>query len=271
MFTTVPSREPLLVSPLGSNLSHFGKLTLFLYAAVYEVGAFFGAVLSFFIGDRLGRLNMMWIGAVWMIVGTVIAVTAFGPHWGFGQFIISRVVSGVGTGMLTATIPSWVAECSKSHNRGFLICMEASTVAVGTVIAYWVDYGCAQVDSSFSWRFPIALQSVFAFVVIWGALTMPQSPRWLVAHGQDEQALRVIAALNGTTMDHPAALEQRRIILESVNATLMSKASAKDLLQSGKKQNLRRMIIGASSQVHQQLGGCNAVIYYATILFENQM
>lgn len=51
----------------------------------------------------------------------------------------------------------------------------------------------------------------------------------------------------------------------------MAKAGPKDLLVQGKKQNLRRMLIGASSQVFQQLGGCNAVIYYATILFENQM
>lgn len=89
----------------------------------------------------------MWIGAIWMIVGTVIACLTFGPHWGFGQFIIARVISGVGTGMLTATIPSWVAECSKAHNRGFLICSEASTVAVGTVIAYWTNYGCVSAST----------------------------------------------------------------------------------------------------------------------------
>lgn len=47
--------------------------------------------------------------------------------------------------------------------------------------------------------------------------------------------------------------------------------SFKDLLLGGKSQNLRRTLIGASSQAFQQLGGCNAVIYYSTILFENQM
>jgi len=239
--------------------------------AVYEAGAFGGAVLSFFIGDRLGRLKMMWIGAIWMIVGTVIACASYGDHWGFGQFIIARVVSGVGTGMLTATIPSWVAECSKAHNRGFLICSEASTVAVGTVIAYWINYGCNQVNSSFSWRFPIALQALFSFFVIWGSLVMPQSPRWLLSHGHMDEGLKVIAALAGTSMDHPRALQQRAYIMESINATRQAKASAKDMLVGGKKQNLRRMVIGASSQVHQQLGGCNAVIYYATILFEEQI
>lgn len=41
-------------------------------------------------------------------------------------------------GLNTATIPSWQAECSKSHNRGLLLCIEASTIAFGTVIAYWI-------------------------------------------------------------------------------------------------------------------------------------
>lgn len=114
-------------------------------------------------------------------------------------------------GMNTATIPSWVAECSKAHNRGFLVCIEASTVAVGTVIAYWVDYGCAQVESSFSWRFPVALQIFFALFVVVGALTMPQSPRWLITHGYDEEGLRVIAALAGSSTEDPLVMEQKRM------------------------------------------------------------
>ena len=91
-----------------------------------------------------------------MIIGTLISVTSFGPGdtsgrgnvGGFVQFIISRVVTGIGNGMNTATVPIWLAESSKAKNRGFLICMEASTVAVGTVIAYWIDFGLSFVDVS---------------------------------------------------------------------------------------------------------------------------
>jgi MFS family permease len=102
----------------------------------------------------MGRRRMMLLGALVMIIGTVISVAAFGPGvsngnvGGFVQFIIGRVVTGLGNGANTATIPSWVAESSKAHNRGFLICIEASTVAVGTVIAYWMDFGLSYVDVS---------------------------------------------------------------------------------------------------------------------------
>lgn len=130
----------------------------------YEVGCFLGALAAYFVGERLGRRKMMLSGAVIMIIGTIIQVTAFGP--GLTQFIVGRVsnspiaqlgivayfgeqvITGVGNGANTATIPSWVAETSKAHNRGFLICMEASTVAVGTVLAYWVDFGLSFINVS---------------------------------------------------------------------------------------------------------------------------
>jgi len=48
-------------------------------------------------------------------------------------------------------------------------------------------------------------------------------------------------------------------------------ARNRDILKGGKNQHLRRALVGASTQLFQQLGGCNAVIYYSTVLFENQI
>ncbi|WWC65176.1 uncharacterized protein I303_107790 [Kwoniella dejecticola CBS 10117] len=246
----------------------------------YEVGCFIGALIAFFIGDKMGRRRMMFGGAVVMIVGTVISVTAFGPGdtsgrgnvGGFVQFIVGRVITGFGNGANTATIPSWVAETSKAHNRGFLICMEASTVAVGTVIAYWIDFGLSFVDSSVSWRFPIAMQILFALILIGGVAVLPESPRWLIAHGRPEEGLRVIAALDARSIDDPVSVADHKKIVDALQAQASVKANkTRDLLKMGKQQHFRRALVGASTQLFQQIGGCNAVIYYSTVLFENQI
>lgn len=77
---------------------------------------------------------------------------------GNGEPVISRLIFleilrlTKHKGLNTATIPSWQAECSKPHNRGLLLCIEASTIAFGTVIAYWIvrsilvpsDFNCCQ-------------------------------------------------------------------------------------------------------------------------------
>ncbi|WWC72735.1 uncharacterized protein I206_106699 [Kwoniella pini CBS 10737] len=246
----------------------------------YEVGCFFGALIAFFIGDKMGRRKMMFGGAVVMIIGTIISVTSFGPGdtsgrgnvGGFVQFIVGRVITGFGNGANTATIPSWVAETSKAHNRGFLICMEASTVAVGTVIAYWIDFGLSFVDSSVSWRFPIAMQILFAMILIGGVAVLPESPRWLIAHGRPDEGLRVIAALDARSIDDPVSVADHKKIVDALQAQMAAKSNkTRDLLKMGKQQHFRRALVGASTQLFQQIGGCNAVIYYSTVLFENQI
>lgn len=247
--------------------------------AVYEVGCFFGAMGAFIIGERMGRRRMMLLGGLIMIIGTIITVTAFGPGdssgkgnvGGFVQFIIGRVVTGLGNGANTATVPSWIAETSKAHNRGFLICMEASTVAVGTVIAYWLDFGLSYVDTSVSWRFPIAFQIFFAIILMSGVLVLPESPRWLLRHGYDAEATRVLAALENRTVDDEIAVEAKTRLAHSLEAQENMSTGARALFIQGKNQNMTRMLVGASTQLFQQIGGCNAVIYYSTILFRNQI
>jgi sugar porter (SP) family MFS transporter len=246
--------------------------------ACYEVGCFFGALVAYFIGERFGRRKMMLGGGYVMVIGTIITVTAFGPGeprgnvGGFVQFIVGRVITGLGNGANTATIPSWVAESSKAHNRGFLICIEASTVAVGTVIAYWLDFGLSYTDSSVSWRFPIAFQIFFAFILITGVTVLPESPRWLMAHGRDHEAQKVVAALAGVSFDDPVAIAEKNKMADALAAMDSTRAARKsDILKGGKNQHLRRALVGASTQLFQQLGGCNAVIYYSTILFQDSI
>ncbi len=143
--------------------------------------------------------------------------------------------------------------------------------------AYWLDYGLSYVDTSVSWRFPTAFQIVFAVILIVGVAYLPESPHWLLAHSEqhpeyEEQALRICAALNGVGIADPATLAQKNLILDGIHARRRAKVqSSMELLSRGKKQHLRRALIGSSTQIFQQLGGCNAVIYYSTILFENQI
>ncbi|CAK9783331.1 hypothetical protein CC85DRAFT_268494 [Cutaneotrichosporon oleaginosum] len=263
----------------GPNDVHTGTIQGAV-TSCYEVGCFFGAMFAYFVGERAGRRRMMLGGAVVMIIGAIITTITFGPGdpsgrgnvGGFVQFFVGRVITGLGNGANTATIPTWIAESSKAHNRGFLICMEASTVAVGTVIAYWLNFGLSYVDKDgVSWRFPIAFQIFFALLLIIGVLGLPESPRWLLLHNYDDEAQRVIAALAGEEFDSEKTIADKVRMTEAIEAQIQAQAKRSDILKQGKKQNLTRTLVGASTQLFQQLGGCNAVIYYSTILFKNQI
>ncbi|KAI0201164.1 general substrate transporter [Astrocystis sublimbata] len=239
--------------------------------SIYAVGCFFGALFILTFGDKLGRRKAIFLGAITMIIGVVIQISSVPPnHGATAQFIIGRFITGMGNGINTSTIPIWQAECSHSHNRGKLICIEGGNVAIGTLIAYWLDYGASYGPHKFVWRFPIAFQIVFAVAVLILMIDLPESPRWLLSHDRTEEAKEILAALNGETRTDPALNTQLGNLRAAVVASgqLDNKTKVSDLFTGGPTQHFRRMILGFSSQMFQQLSGCNAVIYYFPILFQ---
>ncbi|KAI8626921.1 sugar porter family MFS transporter [Xylariaceae sp. FL1651] len=239
--------------------------------SIYEIGCLIGAIFILFVGDQLGRRRAMIMGGIIMIIGTIIQVTAYPSHAPLAQFIVGRIVTGVGNGINTSTIPTYQAECSKTSNRGLLICIQGGTIAFGTLIAYWIDYGASYGSPDLVWRFPIAFQIVFGIIVSACMIWLPESPRWLLTHERYEEANKVIAGLRGYEVDSHETSVERDIILDSIRASGVFGGKStpfKALLTNGKTQHFRRMLLGASSQFMQQVGGCNAVIYFFPILCE---
>ena len=140
-------------------------------------------------------------------------------------------------------------------------------IATGTVIAYWVDFGLSYIDTSLSWRLPIGLQIIFAVILIFGTLYLPESPRYLLSTRQYVEGENVVAALSALPTDHEDTQLQKRVIVEALES--IGQLEIKHVLTGGPSQHLRRTLVGASSQLFQQIGGCNAVIYFAYVYFRS--
>lgn len=242
--------------------------------SIYAVGCFLGALFILMFGDRLGRRKSIFLGASIMIIGVIIQIASVPPNSGAtAQFIIGRLITGVGNGINTSTVPTYQAECCPAHNRGKLICIEGGNVAVGSMIAYWIDYGCTYGPHAFVWRFPIAFQCAFAITILVMMLRLPESPRWLLSHGRTDEAVTVLAALQDKQRHHDDVQDQMTFILDAIRATGQEGGNTpiREIFTNGKTQHLRRMLLGAGSQCMQQLSGCNAVIYYFPILFQSSI
>ncbi|KAI1435805.1 general substrate transporter [Xylaria sp. CBS 124048] len=252
--------------PTRNNSTIQGVVT-----AVYDLGCLFGAMFILATGDRIGRRRAIIGGGIVMIIGTLIQITAFPGHSPTAQFIIGRIITGMGNGINTSTIPTYQAECSKTSNRGLLLCIQGGIIAFGTLIAYWIDYGCSYGPEGLVWRFPIAFQITFGIVLSTAMFWLPESPRWLLTHDRHEEASQVISAIRGYEIDSQETRAETGIILDSIKASGVFGGKStpfKALFTNGKTQHFRRMLIGASSQFMQQVGGCNAVIYFFPILCE---
>ena len=242
--------------------------------SIYAVGCFFGALFILLFGDKLGRRKCIFMGATVMIIGVIIQIASVPPSSGAtAQFIIGRFITGIGNGINTSTVPTYQAECCPAHNRGKLICIEGGNVAVGSMIAYWIDYGCTYGPHAFVWRFPIAFQCAFALTILVMMMRLPESPRWLLSHGRHDDAVTVLAALQDKQRHHDDVQSQMTYILDAIKASGADSGVTpiKEVFTNGKSQHLRRMLLGAGSQCMQQLSGCNAVIYYFPILFETSI
>lgn len=139
-----------------------------------------------------------------------------------------------------------------------------------------VDFGLSFVPTSLNWRLPIALQVIFAIALFIGVWFLPDcaplpspilfvgsiahcpdfllAPRWLLHQGHHAEAQRVVASLTDDTYDSEATLLQTRIIMQSIQMSHeLGSVSKRNMFTNGPTQHFRRMAIGASSQIMQQI------------------
>ncbi|KAJ5973247.1 hypothetical protein N7481_010457 [Penicillium waksmanii] len=230
--------------------------------AAYNLGCFLGSLFTIFVGNSLGRRKTIFFGSIIMTVGALLQCTSYT----LPQFLIGRIVTGWGNGMSTSTVPTWQSETASAHARGKLVMIEGMLITAGITTSYWINYGMTWIgEKEVAWRFPVAFQIVFASI-IWGTvLNLPESPRWLVMKGRDDDALEVLEALNGKSREDIFIKSE----FESVKLTVleMSRGSYKSLFQMTEYREFHRVALAYIIQVFQQISGINLITYYAPILF----
>ncbi|KAF9040276.1 general substrate transporter [Hymenopellis radicata] len=238
--------------------------------AIYEIGCAMGALFIFFYGEIFGRRRGILWGMIILAIGAILQFMSYG----LPQLIVGRVVTGVGNGMTTSTIPVWHSETSKSHNRGRNVCIELGVNIFGVMLAYWVDYGLRNNLTGYQWRLPLSLQVVFALITIFFVCFLPESPRWLASQGRVEEAREVIYMLETTeeTKRAKATDVQLEFILEAIRIERAAGTSSfKDCFRNGNQRFFHRVLLGCGSQMMQQVSGINLITYYAPVIFQKSV
>ncbi|KAM3538773.1 hypothetical protein ARSEF1564_008316 [Beauveria bassiana] len=244
--------------PLYQQRSTYQGITV----AAYNLGCFLGAIITIFIGNPLGRRRTIMIGCLTMATGALLQSTAFQlPH-----FIVGRIITGIGNGINTSTVPTWQSESAKSSDRGKLVMIEGSLITGGIALSYWINYGFAFIgEKEVAWRFPLAFQILFAVVIFVSISNLPESPRWLVMAGKDDEALQVLEALNEKPRTDLVIQKE----FEDIKMTVveMSKGSYRSLFDMSEYREFHRVVLAYVNQMFQQISGINLITYYAPTLY----
>ena len=104
------------------------------------------------------------------MIGAILMSSSFS----FGQFIVSRIVLGLGTGGIIATTSVWQSELSKAESRGTHVSAFGIFCGIGLLLALWIDFGASYITSSASWRFPLAFPIVLSIIVMSFIFTLPE-------------------------------------------------------------------------------------------------
>ncbi|KAL1412248.1 hypothetical protein Q8F55_003259 [Vanrija albida] len=158
----------------------------------YVAANFISTPIAAIVMDKYGRRPSMIAGSIMVIIGAVIATTAKT----LAQLVVARFVLGFGISWSLAagaycmeiSLPHWRGRCTGLFNGGYW---------VGSIFAAAASFGCNYIQSHLSWQIPLILQCFCALLVVIICPFCPESPRFLMRAGREDEALNFLAKYHG--------------------------------------------------------------------------
>jgi len=233
------------------------------------IGCIIGGLIGGWVSTNIGRKRGLIIAAVLFLIS---ALGASAPEFPFApighggaiymaNFIVYRILGGIGVGLASMLSPMYIAEIAPPKVRGNLVAWNQFAIIFGMLVIYFVNYGISRAGSgdawlnSIGWRYMFLSGAIPAGLFLLLLFFVPETPRYLMLKGNENGARAVLAKLV-TTEDGERELSE-------IRASLSEHHSGK-LFSFG----VLVIFIGLMLSVFQQFVGINVVLYYATDIFQ---
>lgn len=259
--------------------------------SVLQLGGILGSLSAGVLSELISRKHTMFFACLWVILGSYLYLGAKG---GMPALLYAgRFFTGVGVGLFSGVGPLYNAELSAPEMRGLLVSFYQFATILGIMLSFWVGYGSNYIggtgdsQSDLAWRLPSIIQGIPAVALAIGIWFMPFSPRWLVKVGRDEEAKATLAWMRKLPEDD--MLIQAEYLEIKAESVFEKKAFAREfprMAEEGNKSafkeqiaqyvscfrtkdNLKRVATAWLIMFFQQWSGIDAIIYYATNIFQS--
>lgn len=267
---TVGALDSFFVAPRG--LSEFdGNSLLGFTVSSALIGCILGGILGGIIADRLGRKGGLKIAALLFLLSAIgssfpeMFVRSFGEgdFTFLTNFIVYRVIGGVGVGLASMIAPMYIAEIAPADKRGSLVSWYQFALIFGMLLVYFVNYyislqGGDDWLNTVGWRLMFLSETIPALLFLIMLYFVPETPRCLVLQGKDREAANVLNRIYGKS-------EASSVLSEITNSIVGAKGEKGGVLYYG----VAVIVIGLMLSVFQQFVGINVVLYYAPEIFKS--
>lgn len=281
--------DTAIISGCNSFLqAHFGLSPAQLGWVVSSalLGTIFGCIVSGLIADRIGRKNSLIVAATCLTVsaiGSMLPPQFLGnldhSYWlisekgdAFTFLIVFRIIGGIGVGITSVVAPIYISELTQPEKRGKFVSIYQLSITLGILSAFLVDWiilnnaGAVagviadEAKGFWNWLFvqeiwrgmfgtEIPIAAIFFTLLFF----TPKSPRWLVAQGRRDEALKIMTRISGS--------EYAQKNIDEINELVKNDSGGfKELL----KPFLRTpLLIGVFLPMFSHLSGIAAIMYFA--------
>ncbi|KAL4733205.1 general substrate transporter [Aspergillus similis] len=227
-------------------------------------GLAMGAIVSGFIGNRIGRVKTFFVSGVIGLIGILIQACTIGSYW---QLMVGRIVNAVSLGIVCNVVPAYQSECAPVKMRGSLINIYQFSLLAGGTLIQAANWGLNKRSDQWAYRVVIILQFIVPVLLLVGSYILPESPRWLVGKGRRDDACKVLHLLRkGTPPDLIEKEADLLMLAEQVQQTLHGSSSWSDCFRG---VNLRRTAIAAGMQCMQQTQGSGFMSNYLVVFLQS--
>ncbi|KAF7348352.1 putative quinate permease [Mycena sanguinolenta] len=234
--------------------------------AILQLGCLFGALGVGSFSSRYGRKPCLLASGVIYVLGSIVQVLVGNS---LSLLYAGRFLGGLGVGLVSALVPSYISECTPQAIRGRCTGLIQFAINTGIMLSFWVNYFASKnIPSGESqWRIPFAIQIVPGVLFLFAMPFQPESPRYLVEKEQYDRAARTLASLSGTTADDLRVLET----IEEIKADFSGNRHLSVLQQIRRMGESRgialRCFIPSLVMFFQQWTGTNAINYFSPAIF----